>query len=60
MNERVWRYAFGGHDYANLDAIIERVERYNCRSLLSELKDTLGGRDPPRLEGEIVRVWTST
>jgi len=34
----------------NLEAIIEQVERYTWRQLLSEFRDALGGCDRVRLE----------
>jgi len=50
MIERVGRYALGGHDLANSQAVIERVWRYTWRPQSSEFGDALGGRDPLSLE----------
>jgi len=62
--ERVWRYALGGHGYANLQAVIKRVWRYTWRPWSSELGDALGGRDwaslEMLLEAVIERVWRYT
>jgi len=56
--------ALGGRDGANLEAVIERVERYTWRPLSSEFGDTLGGRYRASLEihlrAVIERVWRCT
>jgi len=50
MIEQVWRYALGGHDLVNCQAIIERVWRYTWRPHWSEFGDALGGCDRLSLE----------
>jgi len=50
MIEGVWRYAHGGHDGANLEAIIECVCRYTLGPGSNEWGDALGGSDQVRLE----------
>jgi len=30
--KQVWRYAHGGHDHVNFEAVMECVGRYNWRS----------------------------
>jgi hypothetical protein len=40
----------GGHDRANLEAVIERLWRCTWRPRSREFGDALGGRDRARLE----------
>jgi len=46
---RVWRYALGGHDCANMQTVIELVWKYTWRPWSSEFGDM-------HLEAMIVRT----
>jgi len=50
MIEGVWRFAWRGQEHANLEAIIDQVQRYTWRPYSSEFRHALRGHDEAAME----------